>query len=142
MAPITCCTVARARRNSRAIATGFKPASEAARIRPSCPAVTDAAPPTVASFALAGLAESRLSLFSPDADDQRERPRPGRWTSSVTAFASRALALGKGLPIIGKLLGHTQLQTTAPYAHLARDTVKASAARIGDSIDGDLEAVE
>ena len=55
------------------------------------------------------------------------------------SFASRALALGEGLPMIGKLLGHTQVQTTARYAHLARDTVKASAARIGDSIDDDLE---
>ena len=25
--------------------------------------------------------------------------------------------------MIGKLLGHTQVQTTARYAHLARDTV-------------------
>ena len=58
------------------------------------------------------------------------------------SFASRALALGEGLPMIGKLLGHTQVQTTARYAHLARDTVKASAARIGDSIDGDLAAIE
>ena len=54
------------------------------------------------------------------------------------SFASRALALGEGLPMIGKLLGHTQVQTTARYAHLARDTVKASAARIGDSIEQDL----
>ena len=58
------------------------------------------------------------------------------------SFASRALALGEGLPMIGKLLGHTQVQTTARYAHLARDTVKASAARIGDSIGRDLEAEE
>ena len=58
------------------------------------------------------------------------------------SFASRALALGEGLPMIGKLLGHTQVQTTARYAHLARDTVKASAARIGDSIDDDLKAVK
>ena len=57
------------------------------------------------------------------------------------SFASRALALGEGLPMIGKLLGHTQVQTTARYAHLARDSVKASAARIGDSIDNDLDAV-
>ena len=57
------------------------------------------------------------------------------------SFASRALALGEGLPMIGKLLGHTQVQTTARYAHLARDTVKASAARIGDSIDQDLAGV-
>lgn len=55
------------------------------------------------------------------------------------SFASRALALGESLPMIGKLLGHTQVQTTARYAHLARDTVKASAARIGDSIGEDLE---
>ena len=58
------------------------------------------------------------------------------------SFASRALALGEGLPMIGKLLGHTQVQTTARYAHLARDNVKASAARIGDSIDRDLDATE
>ena len=32
------------------------------------------------------------------------------------SFASRALALGEGLPMIGKLLGHTQVQTTAKYA--------------------------
>ena len=56
------------------------------------------------------------------------------------SFASRALALGEGLPMIGKLLGHTQVQTTARYAHLARDTMKVSAARIGDSIDCDLDA--
>ncbi len=58
------------------------------------------------------------------------------------SFASRALALGEGLPMIGKLLGHTQVQTTARYAHLARDTVKASAARIGDSIEQDLAVSE
>ena len=32
------------------------------------------------------------------------------------SFASRALALGEGLPMIGKLLGHTRVQTTARYA--------------------------
>lgn len=35
-------------------------------------------------------------------------------------FASRALALGHSLTMIGKLLGHRQLQTTACYAHLAQ----------------------
>ena len=44
--------------------------------------------------------------------------------------------------MIGKLRGHTQVQTTARYAHLARDTVKASAARIGDNIDNDLDTVQ
>ena len=44
--------------------------------------------------------------------------------------------------MIGKLLGYTQVQTTARYAHLARDNVGASAARKGDSIHGDLDAAE
>ena len=44
--------------------------------------------------------------------------------------------------MIGTLLGHTQVQTTARYAHLARNTVRASAARIDDSIDSDLEEAE
>ena len=73
---------------------------------------------------------------------RRSRGRAGLEDGQIQdlrhSFASRALALGEGLPMIGKLLGHTQMQTTARYAHLARDTVKASAARIGDSIDSDL----
>jgi integrase len=36
------------------------------------------------------------------------------------AFASIAVSSGMGLPIIGKMLGHTQAQTTQRYAHLAR----------------------
>ena len=40
------------------------------------------------------------------------------------SFASRALALGESLPMIGKLLGHSKIQTTARYAHLARDSVQ------------------
>ena len=50
------------------------------------------------------------------------------------SFASRALALGESLPIIGELLGHRRVRTTARYAHLARESVKASATRIADSI--------
>ncbi len=45
-------------------------------------------------------------------------------------FASGGLLVGEGLPMIGKLLGHTQVQTTARYAHLADDPVKAAATRI------------
>ncbi|MDE0101371.1 MAG: tyrosine-type recombinase/integrase [Bryobacterales bacterium] len=54
------------------------------------------------------------------------------------SFASRALALGEGLAMIGKLLGHRQVQTTARYAHLARESVKTSAARIAESIAADM----
>ena len=54
------------------------------------------------------------------------------------SYASRALALGESLTMIGKLLGHTQVQTTARYAHLARDSIQTAAARITGSIGGNL----
>ena len=50
------------------------------------------------------------------------------------SYASGALALGEGLPMIGKLLGHTQVQTTARYAHLARDPIKTAGSRVSDTI--------
>jgi Arm DNA-binding domain/Phage integrase family len=49
-------------------------------------------------------------------------------------FASRAVALGQGLPTIGKLLGHTQTQTTARYAHLATDHSLAAADQISRNL--------
>jgi integrase len=51
------------------------------------------------------------------------------------AFASIAASSGLGLPIIGKMLGHTQPATTARYAHLASDPVKAAAATVADRIE-------
>ena len=54
------------------------------------------------------------------------------------SFASRALVLGESLPMIGKLLGHARVQTTARYAHLGGDSVKAAAARIAASIGEDI----
>ena len=54
------------------------------------------------------------------------------------SFASRALALGESLSMIGKLLGHNKIDTTSRYAHLARDSIKASSARIADSIGADI----
>ena len=53
-------------------------------------------------------------------------------------WASRALALGESLPMIARLLGHSQVETTARYAHLARDSVHDAAARIAASIGADL----
>ena len=50
------------------------------------------------------------------------------------SFASGGLLVGEGLPMIGKLLGHTQVQTTARYAHLANDSLKAAANRIANRI--------
>ena len=54
------------------------------------------------------------------------------------SFASRALALGENLPMIARLLGHSDVQTTARYAHLSRDALNASAARIAASIGEDV----
>ena len=54
------------------------------------------------------------------------------------SYASRALALGESLTIIGRLLGHAKVETTAKYAHLVRDAEKAAAARTGDSIGAQL----
>jgi integrase len=52
------------------------------------------------------------------------------------SFASVAVGLGEGLPMIGKLLRHTQTQTTARYAHLAADPVKAATERVGAALAG------
>jgi hypothetical protein len=40
-----------------------------------------------------------------------------------------------GLPIIGKLLGHSQAATTQRYAHLDVDPLKRAADAIGATID-------
>ena len=50
------------------------------------------------------------------------------------SFASGGLLVAEGLPMIGKLLGHAQVQTTARYAHLANDPVKSAANRIANRI--------
>ena len=42
--------------------------------------------------------------------------------------------------MIGRLLGHRKLQTTARYAHLARHSVKTVANRIADSLVADMRA--
>ncbi|MEE2929394.1 MAG: tyrosine-type recombinase/integrase [Pseudomonadota bacterium] len=47
-------------------------------------------------------------------------------------YASIAAMAGHSLPMIGRLLGHTQAQTTARYAHLADDTTR----RASNEVDG------
>jgi integrase len=51
-------------------------------------------------------------------------------------FASVGAGAGLSLPMIGKLLGHTQAQTTARYAHLAADPIKQAASMVADTIAG------
>ncbi|SDB08668.1 site-specific integrase [Bauldia litoralis] len=50
------------------------------------------------------------------------------------SFASVAAGAGLSLPMIGKLLGHSQPATTARYAHLASEPMRAAADRIGAEI--------
>jgi integrase len=52
------------------------------------------------------------------------------------SYASIAVGLGEGLPMIGKLLGHSQAKTTHRYAHLAPDPVKAASERVGVVLAG------
>ena len=69
---------------------------------------------------------------------QRTRARAGlkdvRIHDLRHTFASTAVASGQGLPMIGKLLGHTQVQTTARYAHLAADPVRSAADSVATSL--------
>ncbi|MCE2492661.1 MAG: hypothetical protein J4F40_08650 [Alphaproteobacteria bacterium] len=50
------------------------------------------------------------------------------------SFASVGLLVGERLSIIGKLLDHTQVQTTARYAHLANDSTKSVASSIASRV--------
>ena len=50
------------------------------------------------------------------------------------SFASVAASGGQSLVVIGKLLGHSQPATTARYAHLADDPVKAASDAVGKHI--------
>ena len=54
------------------------------------------------------------------------------------SFASVAVADGLSLPMIGALLGHSQPATTARYAHLAADPLRAAAEAIGARLAGAL----
>lgn len=50
------------------------------------------------------------------------------------SYASTGVGAGLGLPIVGKLLGHTQVQTTQRYAHLELDPIRRGAEFIGNQL--------
>jgi integrase len=54
-------------------------------------------------------------------------------------YASFGAGGGLGLPIIGKLLGHTQASTTARYAHLDNDPLRRASENIGGRIAAALD---
>lgn len=55
------------------------------------------------------------------------------------SFASVGAGSGMGLPIVGKLLGHTQARTTSRYAHLDADPLRRASDQIGCKIAAALE---
>jgi integrase len=55
-------------------------------------------------------------------------------------FASALASSGLSLPIIGALLGHTQPATTARYAHLLDDPLRAATERVGAIVTGQPSA--
>jgi integrase len=55
-------------------------------------------------------------------------------------FASLLVSGGMSLPMIGQLLDHTQVQTTARYAHLAAQPAMIAADSITDVLDRALAA--
>lgn len=54
------------------------------------------------------------------------------------SFASMGLARGDALPVIGAILGHSDVKTTSRYAHLADDPVLEAANGISQSIKAAL----
>ena len=89
---------------------------------------------------MASAMDSRLAYARPSAVATASRlPTATRGSNnSYTTSWDTTLALGEGLPIIGRLLGHRRIETTARYAHLARDSVRESAERIAVSIAADI----
>jgi integrase len=57
-------------------------------------------------------------------------------------YASIGAGGGLGLPVIGKLLGHSQATTTARYAHLDNDPLRNATESIGGRIAAALEGRE
>ena len=51
-------------------------------------------------------------------------------------FASQAAMQGIPLPVVARLLGHTQVQMTLRYAHVSDRDVEAAAERVGRAMAG------
>lgn len=56
------------------------------------------------------------------------------------SYASFLVSDGASLPVIGKLLGHTQVKTTSRYAHLEDDPLRLATNRLSQAITTDALA--
>lgn len=97
--------------------------------------------PQVGSYVIAGRASDgadekpRADLKRPWAAVSRHAGLEGvRLHDLRHNFAAFGAGGGMGLPIIGKLLGHTQAATTQRYAHLDADPLRHASNAIGSSI--------
>lgn len=67
-----------------------------------------------------------------------KRGKITRWKPTVRthdlrhSYASHLVSSGASLEVVGKLLGHTQAQTTMRYAHLQDDSLRTATNRFGD----------
>jgi integrase len=98
--------------------------------------------PQVGAFVIAGQApkpgnaeKPRSDLKKPWSAIRRRADLDGvRIHDLRHSFASVGAAAGLGLPIVGKLLGHTQASTTQKYAHLDNDPLRRATNAIGATI--------
>jgi len=99
--------------------------------------------PRVGSFVIAGRAPKKESAPERPRSDLKKpwnaiRRVAGLGTLRIHdlrhSFASVGAGSGLGLPIIGKLLGHTQASTTQKYAHLDNDPLRRATNAIGATI--------
>ena len=75
------------------------------------------------------LRASRSGLTS---DQRSQRISPGlRLHDLRHTAASQAVMAGEGLPLVGRLLGHSRHRTTAGYAHLADAYLVEAAEKVG-----------
>ena len=78
----------------------------------------------------------RFDLRKPWAAVTRAAGLPGlRLHDLRHSFASVGAGASLGLPVIGKLLGHSQAATTSRYAHLGNDPLRQAAETIGATIE-------
>ena len=80
---------------------------------------------------------SQIALEQPLGPEPEEVPSG----PLLYSYRSRALSLGKSLPMIQTLLGHRKDQTTIQYAHHPQGSVKAAANRLSDSVVFDLHTL-
>jgi len=82
----------------------------------------------------------RVDLKKPWAAIRREAGLNGLRVHDLRhSFASVGAGTSLGLPIIGKLLGHSQPATTARYTHLDADPMRRAAESIGATIAAAME---